>query len=586
MATRVLAGYTTLVVLLGATVFVAPAWSSFAWAAIGAVSAGAVVLGIHRNAPARRAPWWLFAAAILVMAAGDTVYDTWPGLADLFYFTMFPLVTAGLIQVTRTSVVLRDRARLIDLLTLTCAAALLCWAVLVGPALRSSGLDAGARSTLAAYALGDLLVLITTVRLLLAAGRSPAVILLATGAAGALVSDIVYSLERLGDGWRAGGPGELGYLLFYLCWGAAGLHPSMAALTGPPRDRNGRLRGQSMIIPAVSLAVPPAVLLAEALAGRVADGAVIAAAFLVMSALVITRLGDEIAGHRAVLARERCLREACASLVAAIDLDQVESAARSAVGGLAPAGAAHRVVLTSVPFGVGRATAAQGGVPASADRRARLLPTRLLHPDLRDQVDGYDPVLVCPLLGREVLMVAADERVLATIRDAVEVLAAQITLALDRIALTEAVNRRDSEEYVHAVVQNAADVVLVVDSDDRIRYASPSLTALLGTPAPFATLHDLIDSDQLDRTLAQARVALDEDGTRDLWSLRRADGTPVVVEVSYRDMREDRLVRGFVITMRDVTERRSFEREMLQRALLDSPAGQNRQSAANKFRLP
>jgi hypothetical protein len=47
---------------------------------------------------------------------------------------------------------------------------------------------------------------------------------------------------------------------------------------------------------------------------------VIAATFLVMSAIVITRLGDEIAGHRAVLARERALREACASLVAAIDL--------------------------------------------------------------------------------------------------------------------------------------------------------------------------------------------------------------------------------------------------------------------------
>jgi hypothetical protein len=53
MAARVLAGYTALVMALGTTVFVAPAWSRFAWAAIGAVSAGAVVLGIHRNAPAR-----------------------------------------------------------------------------------------------------------------------------------------------------------------------------------------------------------------------------------------------------------------------------------------------------------------------------------------------------------------------------------------------------------------------------------------------------------------------------------------------------------------------------------------------------
>jgi hypothetical protein len=50
-------------------------------------------------------------------------------------------------------------------------------------------------------------------------------------------------------------------------------------------------------------------------------------------------------------------------------------------------------------------------------------------------------------------------------------------------------------------------------------------------------------------------------------------------------MREDRLVRGFGVTMRDVSARHEYEREPLHRAVLDSPAGQNRQSAANKFRL-
>src|SRR5688572_32014350 len=47
----------------------------------------------------------------------------------------------------------------------------------------------------------------------------------------------------------------------------------------------------------------------------------------------------------------------------------------------------------------------------------------------------------------------------------------------------------------------------------------------------------------------------------------------VQVEVSGRDLRHDPTVRGLVVTMRDVTERRLLERELMHRAFHDSLTG-------------
>src|SRR5919204_2934137 len=68
--------------------------------AIGVSSALAVVAGERLNRPARRAPWWLFAAGLLAFAVGDMLYNvgytTSPSAADVLYLSGYPLVRAGL----------------------------------------------------------------------------------------------------------------------------------------------------------------------------------------------------------------------------------------------------------------------------------------------------------------------------------------------------------------------------------------------------------------------------------------------------------------------------------------------------------
>ena len=190
--------------------------------------------------------------------------------------------------------------------------------------------------------------------------------------------------------------------------------------------------------------------------------------------------------------------------------------------------------------------------------------------------------------GAGALLVSADERVLRSVQDTIEVLAAQATMALERIAVTEAMTRQDRESYLHAVLANTADVVLIVDDDYRIRHVNSSLTDVLGVEPPaFAKLYDLVEPDdreQVDRTLTRALRSTDVDAITDSWNLRRRDGKLVFVEVNCRDLRRDRMVRGLVITMCDVTERRRHESDAIRDSVRTSSAGRNRRSAQSKYR--
>ncbi|GAA5188222.1 hypothetical protein GCM10023322_38400 [Rugosimonospora acidiphila] len=609
MSSRLTAGYTALMALLGASVFAAPGLGALSWAAIGLCSAAAVVVGVRRFAPSRPLPWWVLAAAILAMGAGDTIYGAeaagWlhaPALADICYLAMFPLMTTGLIQMARSSAVLVDWSRMLDLLTFTCAAALLSWMWLVTPGLGADNLGHAAKSVTAAYALGDLLILVTTVGLAVAAGRNASMTLLALGAIALLAADVWYALATLGGGWHPGGPAESPYLLLYYCWGAAALRPSMVRLTQPVPARSPQLPIRSAALLGLSLSTPPAVLLVEASAGQVRDGVIIGAAWMLMSALVITRLAMALSRHRQTVDRQQQLRRGCGTLVAASDIAKVDDALRAAVGDLMPAGLAHTVLLAvqdprspGDPDPIAKLIK-RYPLPHADQGRTRLVNTRMLHPELGDRLDWHPATLVCrlavdhrdqddPELGA--LLVAGDGVALAAIQDAVEVLAAQASLALERIALTDAINRRSNEEYLRAATRNSIDAVIIVDGDRCVRYTSPALADIIGSDVPILTaLRDIVhpdDHEQIERTLRAAHRTPQPDGARAWWHLPRPNGGVMTVEVSCRDLRHDRRVRGYVITMRDLAEQEAMQRESIRRALSALPAAQNRERSHRRF---
>src|SRR5919202_6667167 len=111
---------------------------------IGLYAAGAIVVGTVRNRPARRLPWFLFAAAQISFVLGDLLYytfdATFPSLGDVFYLAVYPLLIAGLLILIHDRTPDRDRASLLDASIITVGLGLLAWVFLIDPYTHLSGL--------------------------------------------------------------------------------------------------------------------------------------------------------------------------------------------------------------------------------------------------------------------------------------------------------------------------------------------------------------------------------------------------------------------------------------------------------------
>jgi diguanylate cyclase (GGDEF)-like protein/PAS domain S-box-containing protein len=320
--------------------------------------------------------------------------------------------------------------------------------------------------------------------------------------------------------------------------------------------------------------IAPAALLIESLLGTVRDASMIAILCAVMILLVLSRLSGMMRTHRHAVGRERGLREAAAALVWAAEIDTVTAAVRQAVAGLLPPDTRH-VVLVVPGADDGSAT----------ERSADLVRRDDLPPAARDGLRDYGMAVRCPLAVREsvaggpavgVLYVGADEPTLLVLKDSLEVLASQAALALDRIALTDVVNRRNSEAYFRTLVHNTSDVIVIVDDIDRIQYVSPSAATVFGTEmldgVPVVDLIEPTERHRMAELLARVRTTPTSHPRMD-FRARHEDGRDLLVEVDCRDLRSDHTVAGLVLTVRDVTERRTLERELAHQAFHDSLTG-------------
>jgi diguanylate cyclase (GGDEF)-like protein/PAS domain S-box-containing protein len=556
---------------------------TYSWGLLGLTSVVAVVVGLVRNRPRRRLPWVLAAAAMTALLVGDTLYsyvtdvqradDPSPMLADLSYFAMYPLLVGSLFLLGPATP-RRNRGGLLDAVVVTAGVTLLCWFLLLRPTTAPANPAEGlAQATSFAYPLFDLLFLVTGVRLMTGTRRTPALVALLVGAVGLFLSDVIYGVAQVRNAeWGTGSPVDLGWFAFYLTWGAAVLHPSMVSLTEPRLVREVEFTRLRLVLLTLSSLVGPAFLVLEPDHDPVTS-VFVSVVSAGMFALVLYRLVGIVDVHRQGLSRERGLREAGAALVSATDFDAVRSAVSAAVDGLLPA--EHGIALT---------------IRAVDERRVRGPATPRMQrledcePALAERLNGFGFALVIPLVLRDrpsgdplvgVLAVAADEASLQRLQASFAVLASQAALAIERISLNTEISRRNSEEYFRTLVQNTADVILIIGDDNRIRYASPSAETVFGhTAVLHRHVRDLVDPRDRDlawQVLQTVRNGHDGADIAD-WRVPSDDGV-VEVEVSCRDLRHDQTVRGLVLTLRDVTERRRLERELTHRANHDSLTG-------------
>jgi len=281
--------------------YTVPSLHLLTWTVIGFGGVVAVLAGVRTHRPHTPRAWYLLAGAMLTLVSGDTVYnlltdvfdqvEPFPSIADAIYLATYPLAAGGLMLMVRRRSPLRDRAALIDAIILATAAALLLWVYVITPTVDIGNQPWTGSAVSIAYPLGDVMLLAVTARLATGGGlRGPAVRLLLVGVLGLTGSDVAYALVRLYGTWHVGSAADLGWVVFYVSWGAAALSPSMTELTEPVA---GSRRGadRSRILPlAVAALVAPTVLMIESLESDTRDGAVIAVASALMFLLVLLRL--------------------------------------------------------------------------------------------------------------------------------------------------------------------------------------------------------------------------------------------------------------------------------------------------------
>ncbi|WP_237525240.1 EAL domain-containing protein [Streptomyces sp. SID5643] len=587
------------------------------WAFLGAASAAAVLLGARLNRPAHRWPWRALAAGLLAFAAGNAYYNAQeasfhashpvPSPAVVCSLAVYSLFTAGLFGLLRHRRVGHDLPALLDALIITTALALPVWLHLVQPLSRPDGLTWQQRAIAIAYPLGDLLVLALLARLLApdpASVPNPAARLLLLGTLTLLCFDIAYGVLQLNSTWRAGTLLDFGRIVFCTAWGLAALHPSMAELTEPRSPPQSQLPPwRRLLVLAVASLVPPALLVVEANLGDVSGATVLATASGALYVLVILRLTVMVVAHRKAVAREQVLRSAGAGLDAAFWPEEITQACTTAVEALFGPRGRHAVVVLSAreaqelyaraartPTRTGsrrvreRGEAAREEPAGLARYRTLLVPGAGLAADLAVRLGTPPAALICPITRpgppagaelRGALLAAGHEQPLTEMRGSLDLLASHAGLATERVLLRQEVVRRQSEAYFRTLVHNASDVILIVNDNATVRYASPSARAVFGNAElTGAELPDLMDPLQRDRvigTLTALRKS-DRREEHDHWLVVRGDDR-VEVEVRCRDLRQDRTVGGLVVTLRDVTEQRQLEHELTRRAFHDSLTG-------------
>ncbi|HEX5202715.1 MAG TPA: EAL domain-containing protein [Actinoplanes sp.] len=576
------------IAVLTAVYYAFPGSHLYTWAALGYSGAAMILIGVRLHKPARKLPWYLVAAALVFFNTGDNLYNlilafgvtpSFPGPADVLYLLVYPLLTgAFLLHVRYRSGGVGNRAALLDALVPTVGLGLLAWIYWIAPFTRAHELSLPEKLVSVGYPLGDVLVLAMTLRMVATPGRRPRA-LAAVGVAmvGLLISDIFYGQSQLNSEWTLGGPVDLGWIVFYAAMGYAALTPSMRKLSEPVPVAGGHDMGTHRIVwMATAALIAPAMLYAEWFGGAeaekardgVVDAPVIAGAAALMFLLVLARVNGLALAQRRARSRERALRQAGASLFAAASVEDVLEAAREAIRTLMPKDKPYELLITDheadapTRVGVRMVTAAElpPGVPAH----------------------GYDAFIVgqMPLPGeppRQSLgVLAAAPEVLADLTDPLEALFAQVEVVLQRIVLTGEVNRRDSEAWFRTLIQNASDVILIVTDDNEIRYASPSAATVLGhedlAGTPLSALVAAGHHRSMYQILNAVRSGRGAPNAPDL-TVTGADGRLMQVEVDGRDLRADPTVRGLVLTIGDVTERRRLEEELSHLAFHDGLTG-------------
>jgi PAS domain S-box-containing protein len=201
---------------------------------------------------------------------------------------------------------------------------------------------------------------------------------------------------------------------------------------------------------------------------------------------------------------------------------------------------------------------------------------------LLDGEPGYGTILTCPLAGGEspggAIVTASGSQFSTELEEAFQTLSSQVSLALESVALAEDLHRRRSEAPLGSLVQNATEIIAVLEENGVVRYVSPAMERVLGYVPEEVTglsIFELLHPCDVGRLKNVFAEGFEPPGfvPQIEFRCRRADGSWRYLEATVNNHMEDPAVRGLVLNCWDTTERRALERQLAHQAFPDPLTG-------------
>jgi diguanylate cyclase (GGDEF)-like protein/PAS domain S-box-containing protein len=575
---------------------------------IGVSSAVAMVAGVRLHQPSTPNAWYLFGTGHALFVIGDIFYYSasslldieipFPSAGDVFYLSVYPALVAGLLILVQRRNPRGDRAGLIDALIISTSLALMAWVFLMAPYAHDPALTFVQKVVSIAYPGMDVLLLAVAVRLSVDNGtRRPALFLVIGSIVALLTADAALGLLTLQGGYEEGGLLDIGWAAYYLLWGAAALHPSMRSLEEPAPEREARLtRARLVMLTAASMFIP-AIRTIQQIRNEAVDELIMVAGSIVLQGLVIARMWTLLHQYERSVARERALREAGRELVAAVSREEVYAAAVQGMLSLVGPGHEARLTLYASSGELRVAATCRAATPEASDwivrysdlegldlealQRGRTVEFPRGGGELHDALrlpEESNQLLTLPLFVRGELrglfFISGTTHLSIQVKDALQTLAAKVSLALESAALTEEILQRQSESRFSSLVQNSSDLITVIEADATIKYQSPSVERVLGyRPEQLVGLKlgELLHPHETERVLnLLAEGLVDASGLEVVdCRLRHRDGSWLHFEILRTNLLHDPNVAGIVLNARDVSERKAFEDQLTHQAFHD-----------------
>lgn len=575
----------------------------------------AVLLGVAIHRPPVKLPWYVLSAALLMLVAGDVLLNRYelffgrpagyPDLPDAFFLGGNFAVVVALGLIIRLRLGAKERSSFIDAMIIATAGAVLSWIFLMVPHIQDQELTNAQRIVSMTYPVADVLMLVMLARLMLGGGLKTTAFWLIAGALSAgMAADTAFAEISLRNGEPPlrGHWVDAGWIVWYILWGATALHPSMRTLTltGPvlPPMLTGR---RLLVLISFALIVPMSALF-EAVRHNDTNGAVIAIGSILLFLLVLIRMSGLIRaverardGMEASLERERILRTAAATFVAATDRSEIYAAAMGAVRGIA--GGDVRVAVVEGTPGAMRIVAgadfdedSQAFVefdPNTLSRLTAAMSVIVYAQDdwgvstalrLRPGESARLAALVIRGELRGAVMAAGGDLSSGPDPRWLEGLSSNLALALERAKLADDLHQRRSEERFQSLVRNASDIIVICDQLLKIRYVSPSVERILGYGPEVLignVFTSLVHPDDLQAvTQTHSDITTLTGATRALeYRILHLDGTWHHIEAIKTNLLHDESINGLVINIRDISERKVAEERLEYQAFHDQLTG-------------